>query len=391
MCAALDAHWVGVWVEKFKFELCSNDFQLLSIYYRYNMHCYCSSKCTANNHHIVHNEYYSYWTCFDARGSWVFSLSGVCWSERQHQSEKKISIYNICFGKDTSELCGCTFCALCVSCAILLCFRLQWAWTMDIPSDVLACSRLTVQHWIWALNLNCRTIEIVIRKCFYLWWQRRSLHPKWICIQITGIPRINCKGEIHIYRHNLCFYCYLNERIFRSPDLKFMSWICDVWGSSWKQSIPKIVMLFTPPFWMFGRLSLLHPAFNSGYWEELRKLGRNTFEWREKGKFKNQHNHHTWRTFAELSGASENKSIVNAASAYIILTMTVKKKPSNASSPTLFVSRLIASSNEYSKYWCIANHTWQANRFLRVQHKYGTATGRHLFIVYWRINSNIMV
>lgn len=113
---------VDVWVEKFKFKLCSNDFQLLSIYYRYNMHCYCSSKCRANNHHIVHNDYYSYRTYFDAKGSWV-----VCPTERQDQWEKKISIYNICIWNDAFELCGCTFCALCVLCAILLCFRLQYS------------------------------------------------------------------------------------------------------------------------------------------------------------------------------------------------------------------------------------------------------------------------
>lgn len=44
--------------EKFKFKFYSNKFfRLLSIYYRNNMYCYCSSMCIANNHHIVHNGY----------------------------------------------------------------------------------------------------------------------------------------------------------------------------------------------------------------------------------------------------------------------------------------------------------------------------------------------
>lgn len=42
-------------------------FRLLSIYYRNNMHCYCSSKCMANNHHIVHNGYIIHANLFSMR------------------------------------------------------------------------------------------------------------------------------------------------------------------------------------------------------------------------------------------------------------------------------------------------------------------------------------
>lgn len=75
LCAPLDAQqtscryafWVEIqiWI-LLKHCVCALSFRLLSIYYRNNMHCYCS-KCIANNHHIVHNGYIIHANLFSMR------------------------------------------------------------------------------------------------------------------------------------------------------------------------------------------------------------------------------------------------------------------------------------------------------------------------------------
>lgn len=51
LCAQKDAQSSAL-SENSNSKFYSSMFQLLSIYYRYYTHCYCSSKCTANTHHI---------------------------------------------------------------------------------------------------------------------------------------------------------------------------------------------------------------------------------------------------------------------------------------------------------------------------------------------------
>lgn len=80
-----------------------SSFRLLSIYYRNNMHCYCSSKCIANNHHIVHDGYIIHANLFSMRLAirWQIkyeacrSPSGANGIQREREQKMTFSIVSI--------------------------------------------------------------------------------------------------------------------------------------------------------------------------------------------------------------------------------------------------------------------------------------------------------
>lgn len=113
-----------------KFELSENSnlnfslkihfFRLLSIYYCYYMHCYCSSKCKANNHHIIY-------TTDIIHANWLVGNENFAMHSRTLRNRMKGTFSNSLHGnnrtksklqllrEDKAKLCECTFSFLIVS------------------------------------------------------------------------------------------------------------------------------------------------------------------------------------------------------------------------------------------------------------------------------------